>query len=678
MSISKKVTLLILTLVMVSMTATAAFSYYKAQETIVLQAEHEMMTMNRIENEKIALAVEKEITEVAAIASNGIFRELLTMQAAGSSGMEYPAKQEAASQVLDEYVQKFGNEEHIFIVNTKGAIVADSDRNLIGKDINDREYVKDTLVNGAPAISDTLVSKSTGALILVFTYPIMEKGRMVGFAASAVYIKTLADYLENAKIAGVSSSYSYMVDDTGTMLYHPTADKVGKPVENELVKSVVQKAAAGEKVEPANAEYLYKGVPKIVSYSIVPKVNWVLANTADKDEFRKPVDDMAKNILLGSVVFAAIALLAGFFTARQIVNPIRKIAELVDKTARFELAYSTEYEYLLKNKDETGTMARSVANMRKALRDLAGQLVETAGTIQHNSGIIEKMTEELNEQTDDTSATTEELSAGMEESAAAVQEVNATAQDIETAVHSITARAGVGANSAVEVARRAETLKQDALSASQNADAMYNTVKTQLQAAIEQSKAVYEIDTLAQVILQITQQTNLLSLNAAIEAARAGESGKGFAVVADEIRKLAEQSSKTAANIQNIVKLVNSSVTNLSENSSRILEFIDKDVLVDYQKLIRTGEQYSHDAELFNEIMTEFSATSQQLNASISGIATAMHEVSSTVNEGAKGVENIAERTALVVEKTRLVRTGTEESKVLAEKLLQLTGMFKL
>lgn len=203
-------------------------------------------------------------------------------------------------------------------------------------------------------------------------------------------------------------------------------------------------------------------------------------------------------------------------------------------------------------------------------------------------------------------------------------------------------------------------------------------VKQQLQNAIEQSKSVSQIEILAQAILQITEQTNLLSLNAAIEAARAGESGKGFAVVAEEIRKLAEQSSKTAADIKDIVKTVNTSVTNLKDSSNIILDFIDKSVLEDYQKLIKTGEQYYSDAASFNTIMNEFSATAKQFNESIASIVVAINEISNTANEGARGVSDITEKTSEIAGRIEEVQASTEKNIKSSEKLEELISSFKL
>lgn len=138
-----------------------------------------------------------------------------------------------------------------------------------------------------------------------------------------------------------------------------------------------------------------------------------------------------------------------------------------------------------------------------------------------------------------------------------------------------------------------------------------------MEEALKRAENISRINDLADAILDISEQTNLLSLNAAIESARVGEAGNGFAIVANEIKKLAENSVHTVDEIQSITKDVISSVSELSDSSGQIIQVMDDTVIKDYGKLINTGEQYSKDAEFVNELMTNFSATSQELSAYI-------------------------------------------------------------
>jgi methyl-accepting chemotaxis protein len=677
MSIAKKISLMLLVLIALSMIGSAMITYTTASKTILQQSREEIMGLTKSEADKLWTIMDYERKLVSTLASQRAMKDLMVGIAGGVTGEELQKLIEGVNLNLDEYVQKYGNSDQIFLVDTKGMAVAGSDRNLIGRDMNDRSYVKPTLEGGS-VISEVLKSKTSGREIIVFTFPIKDNDKIIGFVGNAVHTKSFSNYLVDVKVGINLYSYAYLVDSKGIMLYHPSTEKMGILVENDQIKEVVQRIGKGERIEPKVVDYNLEGDDKIAGYSVIPGVNWVLVIAADQKELTAPATRIAKTIIFSSLGVLLIALVLGFLMSVSIVKPLNKVMQIVDNTAKYNLTHDETYNRIKKNKDETGKMARSVSTMRMSLREMIALLSESAETLIGNARKVELLAEELKEQTDDTSATTEQLSAGMEESAATTQEINATAQDIEAAVSQISKKAVNGAEEAREISVRANELKENSLRASENAYKVYNDVKHQLQTAMEQAKAVAQIETLAQGILQITEQTNLLALNAAIEAARAGEAGKGFAVVADEIRKLAEQSSKTAAGIKNIVKTVNTSVGNLTESSGIMLDFFDKDVMADYQKLIRTGEQYYTDAIQFNTLMREFNATAKQLSESISAIVVAINEVSSTSNEGARGAENIAGKTAAIVEKIREVQASSEGNLHSAEKLKELISKFEL
>jgi methyl-accepting chemotaxis protein len=266
----------------------------------------------------------------------------------------------------------------------------------------------------------------------------------------------------------------------------------------------------------------------------------------------------------------------------------------------------------------------------------------------------------------------------MEETAASSEEMNATASEIDQAVETIATKAQQGAISAGEISTRAREIKGNATVSQESASKVYYSTQEKLRRAIEQSKAVDQIMVLSDAILQITAQTNLLALNAAIEAARAGDAGKGFAVVADEIRKLAEDSKSAANGIQNITMTVVTAVANLSSSSEEVLEFIDKQVLKDYDTLVQIGDQYDKDAEFVDDLVTDFSATSEQLAASIQEMIKTIGQVSLAANEGAEGTTDIARKAMTVVEKSEEVMKQSDISRESSDMLMKMVEKFKL
>jgi len=355
-----------------------------------------------------------------------------------------------------------------------------------------------------------------------------------------------------------------------------------------------------------------------------------------------------------------------------------KLTELINKTAKLDLVYDKSFDPLLTRKDEAGIMTRAIGDMRKALREMVELLKTSSNSILENAGNVQNIVEKVHENSSDTSATTEELSAGMEETAASSEEVTASMDEIGQSVGAVAEKTKEGTNLSIEIAKRADSFKKGAIESKEKAEHIYADVKVKVEEAAKQSKEVDQINALADSILQISGQTNLLALNAAIEAARAGEAGRGFSVVADEIRKLAEQSSKTASDIQKIVNTVFSAVDNMKSGSEKVLAFIDNDVTEDYADFIKVCNKYDEDAGMVNEIMTVINGSTEELTSNLSNISTAISEVASTVNEGSKGVSDIAEKTNNTVSLTEKVETMAKESIAHAEVLDEIISRFKV
>jgi methyl-accepting chemotaxis protein len=309
---------------------------------------------------------------------------------------------------------------------------------------------------------------------------------------------------------------------------------------------------------------------------------------------------------------------------------------------------------------------------------MAGKLITVSQTVLNNAVKLEELSTQVQGNAYENSATTQQLSAGMEETAASSEEITATVTEIDGNVSTIAEKAKEGSDISNQISERAVILKKESMESTNNAKSIYNNVRVKMEKAIEETNTISQIGILAETILGITNQTNLLALNAAIEAARAGEAGRGFAVVADEIRKLADESSQTAAGIQGIVKNVYSSVGQMKESSESILSFIDQNVLADYEKLVKVSEQYSDDAGVVSGLMSEFNNAAEQLSVSVTNIATAMNEVAATVNESAKGIQDIAEKTSDIVDKTQIEVQMADENTHGARELQALVEKFKI
>lgn len=400
---------------------------------------------------------------------------------------------------------------------------------------------------------------------------------------------------------------------------------------------------------------------------------------AAEDIDKQNISDFNKSIIfLIAIILSAlvIGILLSLTTIAGITKPIALLKTSLDELSLKggDLTHKIE----ISNKDEIGALAGSINKFLGNLREIIAGVITEAKNVDNAVERVNINIISLNNDIEEVSSTTQELSAGMEETAASTEEMNATSTEIELAIQSIANRAEEGAAAAGEIKKRANELMNTAIISQKNANDVYANTHDKLKEAIEASKAVDKINELSNAILSISSQTNLLALNAAIEAARAGEAGRGFAVVADEIRKLADESQKTAGQIQNITKTVVGSVENLSISALDVLSFIDTQVFKDYEMIVVTGKQYSSDAEMINNLVGDFSATSEEVLASMGNMVQALGEITNATGEGANGTSVISSKSTQVVDKTAAVIKEVNISKSSAIKLIGYVNKFKV
>jgi len=490
---------------------------------------------------------------------------------------------------------------------------------------------------------------------------------------------TAFDLLDGIKIPGIDSSYIYLVDKEGNMMYHPTPEKIGEPVENEVVKGLRAQISSGVIPEPGVIEYTFKGSKKLAAYYITEKGgNMILVVSADKNDVMAPINNFRRNAIITFILCVVILSVIMYFLVGLVLKPIGVIVKLIDRTAALDFTHYAATESIVKKRDETGQITRSIGNMRKVIREIVYQLDEASSSLNSNANDLKDTTNQVNINSSDNSATSETLAAGMQETSANAETINNNIVDIFENVQNISKVASDSEASAEEIQVKVDKLSKDVLKAQRNTQDIYSSVKAQSEEAIEKSKAVQKINALTDTIKSIADQTNLLSLNASIEAARAGESGRGFAVVAEEIGSLATQSGETVDGISEIVAEVNDAVTHMSQCLQEMLDFIDQNVMSDYDSFSEVTASYNNDAHFFGENMSDIKTRIQGLTTTIDDIKAAISGINETMGDAANGVTDVAQRTSDVVRLTEHTNDLVDQSTTYSEELRQIVEKFRL
>jgi len=382
-------------------------------------------------------------------------------------------------------------------------------------------------------------------------------------------------------------------------------------------------------------------------------------------------------IMLIVAVVLSVAMSAFFI--KSVVKPAqlanKQLNEIVKKIETGEGDLTQRIQ--VKTKDEIGQLANGINGFIENLQRLIQQMKLQSGEMMNSVNTVTERVSDSNQSAMNVSAATEQLAASMQEVAATLDQITQGSENVLAQAHSMNQSAVNGTVNVVGIKTRAQEMQQQTVESKNAAVAIFEEVGGSLSAAVGESRSVQRINELTGNILEIAGQTNLLALNASIEAARAGEAGRGFAVVADEIRKLADSSKDIANDIQGISEMVTAAVEKLAAEATRMLNFVNGDVVKDYDSFVSIVNQYESDAEEMRVIFQQVSEEAAEILKTMDVMNTGINDITITVEESAKGVSGVAEDAGMLVAAIAQIQEESSNNEAIAKDLEGEVGRFE-
>ncbi len=560
-TIARKLGLLFVAVSVLPIAIIGFMSYSISKAALQKQVLEELTAISHGRELAIAIYLEDYQESAAAFASDGHIRD--TLEAIAQKGRDSKDLGRTLSLYLrNEKMVLYQEIYEIFVLNSRGTVIASSDENQIGIDKSHDEYF--TGGKKKPHIKDAYFSRSTGKESLAFSAPLTNRrtGKLMGVLVTRVETKTLNRITGEREGLGETGEV-YIVNKNGYMITHSRFQKdtfLKQRVDSEPVRSFLNqdKEMAGIYTDYRGRQVLGASNGEHLKGRL--GLGWLVMAELDVAEALAPIAALRKWMVLVSL--ATIAIVAGIalLIAGSIVNPLQNAVSKIKEIARSAGDLTQEIE--VRSNDEVGDLAVAFNEMIATLGEFVNRVRSAGVNLVSSSAQI--------------------LSAS-QQNAAAAQQQSTQITEVATAVGEVTATAKQISQTANEVAKLSDgaiKTAQDGSKAILDTAAAVNTIRTSVKETAgrieELGKKSKKITGILDLLDDITEQTNLLALNAAIEASRAGEAGRGFSVVADEIRKLADGSRKASKDIGALIEEIQSetldTVAGMEENTKLVEE----------------------------------------------------------------------------------------------------------
>lgn len=462
-----------------------------------------------------------------------------------------------------------------------------------------------------------------------------------------------ANNLSDVKLEGMDSAYMYVVQNDGTMLYHPTKEKVGQPVENAVIKGVVNQLKDGKKPGTTVVEYDFNGTTKYSAYTILNNEN-ILVLTADESEALSGIT-VVTGVAIGiCTVVMLLAIIITFILGRRLMRPLVKVSTIIEEIANGDI--NADFDMVKESNDEIGLIIEKMKELTQSLGNIVGRIRNSSDTMSSNSYELNDTSSQTLAANNEISKAVEDVAEGSTGMASSISKINENLEEMSRETKDINESVDEIRNQTAAVQDSSKIMNDKIKSMQDSSHKMDDGISAISKRIETVNTTVDKVSNIVSVIEEISSETNLLSLNASIEAARAGDAGKGFAVVAQEIRVLSDNTNTELENIKQIISslveecryCVQASGTIVEDNAKQKEEI--KAVLDEFGALDEQIQKTAEKADEIEELVTamielndDITKSSHSLTDVSAANAAATEEMNANIEELNAMMNGVAE-----------------------------------
>lgn len=581
--------------------------------------------------------------------------------------------QKKAQDYTESYFAGLEGWEGIYISEWNTHVIAHSNTSAVGMVMREGESLE-KLQNSITAAGDVyntgmIISPASKRMVLSLYAPVYDKdgSTILGIVGGAQLAETLQSVLEGLHVEGMENAKNYMINtEKEVHIFNEDASLMAAPIEDEMLLSVIDAIRSNSAEVTGSLEYVDgDGVKSVAMYRAIPERNWAVVVSDSKDEiFAKA--DASRNAfgLICICVYAVIPILC-YLAVSLCVKPLKVVEKAVVRLQKLELEAPEELKKYIGAGSEAGQIATAMDSLYETFRKIVSTLRECTATLNDSTDKMNHASHMLIEGMGDNSATTEELAASITTTNSAIEQVVNEILTISELVEKVEEKVKAGDRKSENLLETAQSMREMADTTLTGTGERIEKNRKHVEDAMVNLKSLTRINDMAKQILDIANQTNLLSLNASIEAARAGENGRGFAVVAQEIGTLASNSSATAKEIQDICKDINDNIQNVQGCIDDIMGFMEGDVSDKFKEFANIANEYSTSVVEIRDAIGEIEDTSNGVVNSVMSIREKMdviHTASSENEIGVGEIVNKIEQTNQTAEELESVGKANQEN----------------